>query len=386
MGERRAITLDDQRRLFDMEDGITYLDCASHAPLLKAAYEAGLKGLKRKYRPWTIDNAETPAEAEKLRGLFAGLIGARAGDVAIIGSTSYGVAVMARNLPVEAGQNIVVIAGQFPSNVFSWRSLAAETGAALKVAARPADGDWTPNVLDAIGPDTAIAALPPCHWSDGSRLDLTAIGEKCREVGAALCVDATQTAGAMAMDVADIRPDFLVASAYKWLLCPYTLAFLYAAPHRQSGVPLEQHRWNMAGVQTEATDVQYPEDFAAGAPRFDMGERNNFINIPMAVAALEQLTAWTPAAVQETLRGLTSLAAGLARQRGWRVAPAANRIGHFIGVRPPAPPPGDIGARLRAKGVYVSLRGGDAIRIAPYLFNGAADIRRAFDALDGLLD
>ena len=86
------------------------------------------------------------------------------------------------------------------------------------------------------------------------------------------------------MDMSRIQPDFMVASAYKWLLCPYTLAFLYVAPHRQNGAPLEQHRWNMANIQAEATEVEYPEEFAKGAGRFDMGERNNFINVPMAVA------------------------------------------------------------------------------------------------------
>ncbi len=378
--------LENQSHLFDMEDGVTYLNAASYTPLPTATYEAGLKGLARKYRPWAMNGAEPPAEAERARHLFGDLIGAPASDVAIVSSTSYGVSVMANNLPISAGQEIVVITDQFPSNIFSWRHLAGETGASLKVASRPEDGDWTPNVLDVIGPNTAIATLPPCHWADGTRLDLVAIGKRCREVGAALCIDSTQTAGAMPMDMTQIQPDFMVASAYKWLLCPYTLAFLYVAPHRQNGIPLEQHRWNMADVQAEATEVEYPKEFADGASRFDMGERNNFINMPMAVASLEQLTAWTPAAIQDTLRSLTNLAANLARERGWGVVPDENRVGHFLGVRPSSQPPVDIGAHMKAKGFHISLRGGNSIRIAPYLFNNASDIQRTFEALDDLLD
>ncbi len=378
--------LENQSHLFDMEAGVTYLDAASYTPLPRATYRAGLKGLERKYHPWAMNGAEPPAEAERVRGLFGGLINAPARDVAIVSSTSYGVAVMAKNLPISAGQEIVVITDQFPSNIFSWRYLAEETDATLKVAPRPNDGDWTPNVLDAIGPNTAITALPPCHWADGTQLDLAAIGEKCRLVGAALCIDSTQTAGAMPMDMAEIQPDFMVTSAYKWLLCPYTLAFLYVAPHRQNGIPLEQHRWNMADVQDEATNVEYPEGFADGAGRFDMGERNNFINMPMAVASLKQLTEWTPAAIQHTLRGLTNLAADLARERGWSVVPDENRVGHFLGVRPSSPPPVDIGAQMKAKGFHISLRGGNSIRIAPYLFNNSDDIQRTFVAFDDLLD
>ena len=70
-------------------------------------------------------------------------------------------------------------------------------------------------------------------------LDLVAIGAACRAIGAKFVVDATQSAGAVPFDVAAVRPDFLCASAYKWLLCPYGLAFLYASPDNQQGAPLE---------------------------------------------------------------------------------------------------------------------------------------------------
>ena len=176
--------LDNQKHLFDIEDEVTYLNCAAYTPLLKASYMSGLEGLNRKYHPWNLDSMGTPAEAEHLRSLFASLIGAHRNNVAIINSTSYGVAVMARNLPVETGQNIVVIADQFPSNFFTWRHLAQQKGGQLKVVSRPEDGNWTPNILEAITPHTAIAALPQCHWSDGSKIDLTAIGKRCREIGA----------------------------------------------------------------------------------------------------------------------------------------------------------------------------------------------------------
>ena len=43
--------LENQSHLFDMEDGVTYLNAASYTPLPRTTYEAGLKGLARKYRP-----------------------------------------------------------------------------------------------------------------------------------------------------------------------------------------------------------------------------------------------------------------------------------------------------------------------------------------------
>lgn len=374
--------LDQQRHLFDLPDDITFLDMAARSPLPKAVHAAGVTGLARKYHPWDLDLNQPPAEAEAMRRLFAGLIGAGADDVAIVNSTAYAAATAARNLPLGAGRKIVLLEAQFPSNVLVWRQLAHERGARLQFVPRPADGDWTAAVLEHLDADTDIATLPPCHWSDGSSLDLMAIGARCREIGAAFVVDGTQAIGAMPFDVAEIQPDFVACSAYKWLFCPYTLGFLYAAPHRQDGTPLEFHGWNHSGAGTIGTG--YPEDYNKGARRYDMGEINNLINMPMAVVALELLNEWTPAAIQAYIKPLTDAVAAGARTRGWSVPADAHRVGHYIGMTPPTALPDDIVERLKGRRVFVSQRGA-GLRASPHVFNDLDDIGHLFDALDKVL-
>ena len=167
--------LGNQRNYFDLPDDVTYLNCAAYSPLMNKVHDAGLKGLDRKYHPWHLDLAETPAEAERARCLFADLIGAGGDDVAIVGSTSYGTEIAARNIRIQSGQKIVILQDQFPSNVYSWRYLAATEGAELSIVPRPEDGDWTTAVLERLNESVAIVALPPCHWSDGSSLNLVVI-------------------------------------------------------------------------------------------------------------------------------------------------------------------------------------------------------------------
>ncbi len=372
-----------QRHLFDIDDDVAYLNCASFSPYLKTVHAAGAKALTRKLHPWTMDRNAQNAEADEARALFAGLINADAADIAIAPSTSYGVATAAANLSVAAGQSVVVLQDQFPSNYYAWKTLAERSDARLVTVPRPDDGDWTPAVLAAIDDATAIAALPNCHWTDGARLDLEAIGARCREVGAALVVDATQSVGALPTDVARIRPDFLVCSAYKWLLCPYTLAFLYAAPHRQDGRPLELHYGNRAGATTQQGGTGYAYEFLPGAQRYDMGERVNIINLPMAVAAMTQLHAWGVDNIAASLTPLTEAAAEMAAARGMASPAPHARVGHFIGIRPGAMPP-DIAERLAAERVFVSRRG-DNVRVSPHLYNDMADIERLFTALDRCL-
>jgi selenocysteine lyase/cysteine desulfurase len=41
-----------------------------------------------------------------------------------------------------------------------------------------------------------------------------------------LCVDGTQSVGALPFDVGRIDPDYLAVASYKWLLGPYSFGFL----------------------------------------------------------------------------------------------------------------------------------------------------------------
>src|SRR5262249_23784614 len=150
------------------------------------------------------------------------------------------IALAAANIPVAAGQSVVLLDGEFPSNVYAWHELARRGAAAVRTVTRPLGGDWTDPILAAIDPTTAVVALPNCHWTAGLFVDLHQVAAAARRVGAALVIDGSQSVGAYPLDVAAIQPDFLVTVGYKWLLGPYGLGYLYAAPRwRASGVPLE---------------------------------------------------------------------------------------------------------------------------------------------------
>lgn len=369
-----------QKPLFDIPDGVTYLNCAYLSPLLNSVHEAGVRGLARKRHPWTIVRADFHNETETVRALFAGLIGAQADDIAIVPATSYGIAVAAANLPIARGESIVLLADQHSSNAHQWRVRAERQGAELRTVPRPADGDWTAAVLEGLGAATAVAALPNVHWTDGGRLDLVTIGQRCRELGTALVVDGTQSVGAMPLDVGEVQPDFLVCSAYKWLLCPYTLGFLYAAPHRQGGEPIEQHAANRAGAAQAEGKTGYTVQFQPGARRYDMGERSNFINLPMAIAALTQIRNWGVANIADTLAPIIDSAAEIGASLGLRAPPRPHRARHMIGLRSADGFVPALAQALAAEGIHVSLRG-DALRISPHLYNTTADLECLFNAL-----
>jgi selenocysteine lyase/cysteine desulfurase len=285
---------------------------------------------------------------------------------------------------VREGQRLVVLAEEFPSNFYPWRELARRAGGRLVTVSRPADGDWTRAVLDAVDERTALVAVPHCHWTDGGLVDLARVGARVREVGAALAVDATQSLGAMPLNVAEVRPDFLVAAGYKWLMGPYSQGYLYVAPRFREGQPLELNWIARQGSQDFARLVDYQDGFQPGARRFDVGERSNFVLVPMAAAALRQLLAWGTPALQATLRGLTGRVAEGARALGLETPPEAHRVGHLVGLRRRGGYAPDVAPRLAAQNVFVSVRG-DNLRVSPHLYNTPADVDRLLEVLAPLV-
>ena len=373
-----------QRHLFDLPEDVAYLNCAYMSPLLRAAVEAGQAAAARKARPWTIRPEDFFGQSERARSLFAELVGARADDVAIVPSASYGLAVAAANLPCPEGARILLLAEQFPSNVYAWRELAGRAGAELLTVPRPADGDWTRAVLESLDERVAIAALPHCHWTDGGLLDLAAVGARCRETGSALVLDLTQSLGAWPLDLAAVQPDFLACAGYKWLLGPYSLGYLYVAPRHQGGQPLE-HNWIARRESEEFSRlIDYQDGYQPGARRFDMGERSNFALLPVSIAGLEQLLAWGVERIARTLAHRTAEIAARAAALGLSAAPAHLRAGHFLGLRFPGGLPEALPERLSREQVHVSLRG-DSLRVTPHLYNHQQDLERLFGVLQASL-
>ncbi|MFD2207805.1 aminotransferase class V-fold PLP-dependent enzyme [Kiloniella antarctica] len=372
--------LNNVKSLFDIPSDVCYLNCAAQSPMLKSAKQAGDKGLDIKLHPWTLDPDFWGKCADDLRGLLANMISADAKDIALIPSTAYGVATAAQNLKLESGQDIVLLEGQFPSNVIAWEKKAKENGGSLNIVSRPADYNWTPHILDAITNKTGIVTLPACHWTDGSKIDLVAVGEHCRRFGAALVVDATQAIGAMSIDVRAIQPDFLICSSYKWLLSPVGSAFLYASSIHHEGKAIELSKFNCDDVDP-VKGIYTPK---SGAYRYEMGGRNVFTHLPMALESARQISQWGVTNIQKTLRPLTDLVGDMALERGWQAPVGENRVGHIIGLTFPNDHPENLQKNLAENNVFVSERGA-GIRVSPYLYNDERDVLRFFEVMDRLL-
>lgn len=365
------------RDLFDIPDDVAYFNTASLSPTLRSGLAAGHASLRTRAQPWTVgaDSWSTPAEHR--RGLFARIIGASADDVALISATSYGLAAAAANLTARPGQRVLVLAEEYPSGIYTWWRFTERTGSSMLTVRREPGQTWTEAVLAALDETVAVVSVPQVHWTNGALLDLDAIAEAARSAGAALVIDASQSAGAMPLDVGSIRPDFLVSVGYKWLLGPFGLGYLYVAPAHQDGRPLEENWINREGSEDFARLIEYRADYQPGARRYDMGQRTAFELTPLANAALEQITAWGVDNIATTLGGITARLTTAVQQLGLTTPDPHGP--HMFGVTVPSGAQSSYLAALAD--VHVGARG-SGLRISPYLYTTDDDIDRLLSALE----
>jgi selenocysteine lyase/cysteine desulfurase len=384
--------LDSQKHLFALPEGETWLNNAYMGAMPRAVLEAGHRAVDLRALPAALTPADFFAPAERVRGLCAALVHADPEQVALVPTAAAGMAVVEANLSPHAGQNVVMLGDQFPSNVYPWRRW-RERGVAMRPVPAPA-GDardregwrrrceaWHDALEAAIDRDTALVALEPAHWTDGTGFDLDRLARRARAVGAAFVVDATQVTGVMPLDVATLQPDALVVHGYKSMLANYGLGFAVFGERFAQGRPTDESWLMRRGAEDFARLVDYQDDYAPGMRRYDTSTRSNPILIGMLEAACRLLLEWQPARVEDYLRRIARPAVERVRAEGFGVADEDLRAANLFGIAlPPGLAPEAVRQALAARRIHVSVRG-SAVRVSPHVCNDEADLLRLADAL-----
>ncbi len=384
-----------QKALFSLDPDECWLDSAYMGPLPDRVRDAGMAALARRAFPVGITAGDFFAPAERVRAMLARLVGADPERIAFVTTATSGFALLEKNLRPEPGANVVLLGDQFPSNVYAWRRWRARDVELRMVVApdaplRAIAGEpgrtarWNDAVVEAIDARTRLVSIEQAHWTDGTLFDLARIGARCRQVGAVFAVDATQTAGAMPIDVDALGIDALVVHCYKSMLASYGLGFVVLSERFADGEPLDEGWLVRAGSDDFAGLVDYQDAYAAGMRRYDTSLRSNGMLIDMLDAACELLLQWRPERIRAYLLDIEAGFAERLAASGYEIAAPADRAANLFGVRlPSGMAPGEVREALAARRIRVSVRG-SAVRVAPHVFNDEADLDRLAAALESL--
>ena len=72
-----------------------------------------------------------------------------------------------------------------------------------------------------------MVVLSHVQYASGYTLDIHAIGELCKASDVLFVVDATQSIGAIPIDLSTLHADVLISSNYKWMNAAFGTGILY---------------------------------------------------------------------------------------------------------------------------------------------------------------
>ena len=310
----------------------------------------------------------------------AHLINATTDDIAVGSSATELLCSLAWAVSPEKDQNVVSTEIVFPSTVYPWQRVANSTGCEIRLAKEKNNFMHTDDIIALIDQKTAVVCISHVEYGNGQTFDLQLLAEAAKDHGALLVVDATQSAGAIPIDVQICPVDALISGAYKWLCGPFGTAFMYLAPQLAEtlepglvGFRSHKNMWEL-----DASRINYPQT----AKKFEFST----MAFGCAVGLTRAIDFLNGVGVENIFQYNRQLAdiliAGLRSRDAVIISPLndENRSSIVTAYFENIDSKGII-TDLKAAQVFVSSRAG-AIRFSPHLYNTAENIEIALAEID----
>lgn len=328
-------------------------------------------------RAWAAGWWEMPV---RVGDEIAPLIGARAGEVAMVPNVSGAQAAIVSALDYDGGRDtIVTTALDFPSVRYVYDRLARRLGARVVVV--PSDdgiGIDAGRLLEAIDERTRLVAVSHVLFRSAYIMDAAAVCRRAREVGALVALDAYHSVGVVPVDVRAIGADFLTGGVLKWLCGGPGGSFVWVRPELSAALEPAVTGW-----QAHERPFAFEEEmaYAGGAWRWLGGTPP----IPALYAAIEgprivreaDVAAIRAKSVRQTTRLVE-----LAESRGYRVTAPREPERRGGTVAFDVPHAREVAQWLLARDIVVDYRPGAGIRVAPHFYTSDDEIEQVVAAID----
>ncbi len=314
---------------------------------------------------------------------IAPLIGANAGEVAMVPNVSVGQAQVLSALDYGGGRDTIVMTElDFPSVRYVYDALAARLGARIVVV--PSDdgiGVSEERLIEAIDERTRLVAISHVLFRSAYVLDVARIAAHAHAMGALLSLDAYHSVGVLPVDVYALGADFLTGGVLKWLCGGPGGCFLWVRPDVGARIAPALTGWQ---AHRHPFAFEPEMEYADAAWRWLGGTPV----IPALFAATEGpriLRSIGIDAVRAKSVRQTSRLIELADARGYPVtAPRdPSRRGGTIAFD--VPHAREVALALLAENVIVDYRPGAGIRVAPHFYTSDDELEAAVALIDDIL-
>jgi len=251
-----------------------YLDTSTTGLISKKSYEAMKKELDRRHFDGVTlsEYWENWTYADKIRASLAEMINAVEKEVFYGKDCSDMINVFVSKVDIPAKTNVVIPDISFPSTRNSWLNRVSD-GLEVRYVKNNKGIVTTKQIIEAMDEHTLAVSVCSVEPSSGFRYDLHELGRACKERKVFFVVDATQSLGAMELDVQEMNIDMMVASTYKWLNNVFGIGVGFI--RKELLLKIMPNHMGWVGTQDRIKDFSNLElTINDGAKRFETGGLN----------------------------------------------------------------------------------------------------------------
>jgi selenocysteine lyase/cysteine desulfurase len=357
-----------------------YFDHAAVAPLCEPARRALIE-----YADDATEHGDTrwltwSRRVEDIRAAAARLVNVTADEIAFVPNTTAGIALVAEGFPWTAGDNVVTLDNEFPSNQYPWLNLATRGVETRRVPISNEGRIDYDRLAAACDRRTRIVAVSWIGYATGFRADVARLAQIAHDCGARFFLDAIQGLGAFPLDVRATGIDYFAADGHKWLLGPEGAGLFYIRADR-----LEELRPQIVGWHSVAHSGDYTRielNFKPSAQRFEGGSQN-MPGVLALGASIDLLLDLGIDNIAKQIVANTDDAAARLQSAGATIhSPRdANCSSGILSFTLPNEAPEQTRRRALAANIALSCRAG-RLRISPHAYNNAADLARLLEVVE----
>jgi len=370
--------IDKVRKLFPVTGKSLYLNHAAVSPYSKKVSKALKDFIDARTFSENVDLYPSIVEKiEEARSNLASLTGADPDCIALVKNTTEALNILVRSLSLKRNDRILLFEREFPANIYPFLNMERK-GIKVDFVPERENRFFLEDVEKSIQPGTRLLSVSHVEFLTGFKHNLIALGELCHKKGVVFCVDTIQSAGAVPIDVEEMKIDCIACGGHKWLMGPMGTGFLFV---RKGLLPkLDPVFAGWLGVKDAWNFFDYHLTFLPSARRFE-GATQNFLGFHGLCASTKLLLEVGFPLISESILTITHrLMEGLA-ERGLRIITPRNddeRAGIVTFAIQDAQ---KIFEHLKAHKVFIALREG-FLRVAPHFYNTEEEVDLFLKRLD----
>ena len=367
------------RQEFPVTQHWAFFDHAAVSPISRAAHAALCSWADDVLHHGEVHEPEWEKEIENIRALAAQLLDTSPEWIAFVKNTSEGIGFVAEGYPWKPGDNVVLPADEYPSNVYPWQNLAAR-GVEVRFVPSRAGRVLLDDVRQAMDSHTRLLAVSFVEFATGFRVPLGDLVSLCHSRGIHVFVDAIQGLGAIPLSVREIPIDFLAAGSHKWLLAPVGAGIFYVRPECLDLLHPVSVGWKSVVRHWDFTTLDFR--LKPSALRWENGTLSAGILLAFG-ASLRLLLSLGITSIWNRIEALTDELCDRLAQAGWQIFSSrlpAEKSG-IVSVVPRREQARQLVRLARQQGIVINHRAG-RLRISPHCYNNEEELTRLIEFLE----